>query len=107
MATGSEVSIAAEAYDKLQGSSIKVQLVSVPCIELLEKQDEAYKREIIGPETAKRIVVEAAIRQPWDKYLKPTDIFIGMKGFGESAPYQKLYEHFGITAAAIAGAAKK
>ncbi len=107
MATGSEVSIAAEAYDKLQSSSIKVQLVSVPCIELLEKQDEAYKREVIGPESAKRIVVEAALRQPWDKYMKPTDIFIGMKGFGESAPYQKLYEHFGITAAAIAGAAKK
>lgn len=107
MATGSEVSIAAEAYEKLQGTSIKVQLVSVPCIEFFEKQDEAYKRDVIGPESAKRIAIEAAIRQPWDKYLKPTDIFIGMKGFGESAPYQKLYEHFGITAAAIAAAAKK
>ncbi|MCB1537844.1 MAG: transketolase [Rhodospirillales bacterium] len=107
MASGSEVSIAYEAYEKLQSSSIKVQLVSVPCIELLEKQDEAYRREVIGPESARRIVVEAAIRQPWDKYLKPSDIFIGMKGFGESAPYQKLYEHFGITAAAIAGAAKR
>jgi transketolase len=107
MATGSEVSIAYEAYEKLQGTSIKVQLVSVPCIELLEKQDEAYKRETIGPKGTKRIVVEAAIRQPWDKYMDSTDIFIGMKGFGESAPYQKLYEHFGITAAAIAGAAKK
>ena len=107
MASGSEVSIAAEAYEKLQGTTIKVQLVSVPCIELLEKQDEAYKRDLIGPKGTKRIVVEAAIRQPWDKYMEPSDIFIGMKGFGESAPYQKLYEHFGITAAAIAGAAKK
>jgi len=106
MATGSEVSIAAEAYEKLQGSSIKVQLVSVPCIELLEKQDEAYKREVIGPNNAKRIVVEAALRQPWDKYMNSSDIFIGMKGFGESAPYQKLYEHFGITAAAITASAK-
>lgn len=107
MASGSEVSIAAEAYEKLQSTTIKVQLVSVPCIELLEKQDEVYKRDLLGPKGTKRIVVEAAIRQPWDKYMEPSDIFIGMKGFGESAPYQKLYEHFGITAAAIAGAAKK
>ncbi|MBU6235158.1 MAG: transketolase [Alphaproteobacteria bacterium] len=106
MASGSEVSIAFEAYEKLQGSSIKVQLVSVPCIELLEKQDEAYKRSVLGDKSAKRIVVEAAIRMPWDKYMGAGDIFIGMKGFGESAPYQKLYEHFGITAAAIASAAK-
>ena len=98
MATGSEVSIAAEAYEKLAGSSIKVQLVSMPCIEFFEKQTDDYKKTILGPKGAKRIVVEAAIRQPWDKYMEPTDIFIGMKGFGESAPYQKLYEHFGITA---------
>ncbi len=107
MASGSEVSIAAEAYEKLQASSIKVQLVSVPCIEFFEKQDEAYKREILGPETVKRIVVEAALRQPWDKYLKASDIFIGMKGFGESAPYQKLYEHFGITPKHIVDAVKE
>ena len=107
MASGSEVSIAFEAYEKLESTSIKVQLVSVPCIELLEKQDEDYKREITGGKSARRIVVEAAIRQPWDKYMDSGDIFIGMKGFGESAPYQKLYEHFGITAAAIAGAAKR
>lgn len=107
MASGSEVSIAFEAYEKLQGSSIKVQLVSVPCIELLEKQDEAYKKSVLGDKSTQRIVVEAALRQPWDRYMRDGDIFIGMKGFGESAPYQKLYEHFGITAAAIAGAAKK
>ena len=98
MASGTEVSIAHEAYEKLSTAGKKVQLVSVPCMELFNQQDKAYRREVLGPQSARRIAVEAAIRQSWDRYLNEDDVFIGMSGFGESGPYQKLYEHFGITA---------
>ncbi len=106
LASGSEVSIAAEAFEKLLEVNKKVQLVSMPCMELFNKQYEVYKREILGGTGAKRIAIEAAIRMPWDKYLRDGDAFIGMSTFGESAPYQDLYKHFGITAEAVVKAAK-
>ena len=68
-------------------------------------QDDATRRTVIGDAPVK-IAVEAAIRQGWDQIIGPDGIFIGMKGFGASAPYLKLYEHFGITAQAVAEAAK-
>jgi transketolase len=108
MASGSEVSIAAEAYEKLANEGKKVRLVSVPCLDLFEDQDDAYKMEVLGDVglPAKRIAVEAGIRQSWDRYLRPGDEFVGMNSFGESAPAEILYEHFGITADAIIKLAK-
>ncbi len=105
MATGSEVSLAVEAAEQLGKEGIAAAVVSVPCMELFNQQPADYRREVLG--TAPRIAVEAAIRQSWDRYLRDDDVFIGMGGFGASGPAEKLYEHFGITAAAVAEAGRR
>ena len=75
-------------------------------MELFEKQSDAYKQSITGGKTVK-VAIEAAIRQSWDHLIGSDGIFIGMKGFGESAPAPILYKHFGITAEAIVEAVSK
>jgi transketolase len=104
LATGSEVSIAYEAYQKLMAEGIAAVVVSLPCMELFAAQDDTYRNKVLG--TAPRIAMEAAARMSWERFLRPTDAFIGMKTFGESAPAPDLYKHFGITAEAIVSAAK-
>jgi transketolase len=98
--TGSEVEIALEAQKQLAAKNIAAEVVSVPSMELFEKQPHAYKQSIIGGKTIK-IAIEAAIRQSWDHLIGSDGIFIGMKSFGESAPAPVLYKHFGITAEAV------
>ena len=105
LASGSEVSIAMEARATLKEDGIGARVVSVPCMELFEQQNPATQADILG-NTPIRIAVEAAIRQSWDRFLRPQDIFIGMDGFGASAPAGQLFQHFGITADAIAAAAR-
>ena len=105
LATGSEVAIAAEARDLLQADGIGTRVVSLPCWKLFEEQAPDYRAAVLGPGTV-RIAVEAAVRSGWDRYIGPDGAFIGMTDFGASAPYQVLYEEFGITAAAIAEAAR-
>jgi transketolase len=99
-ATGSEVSIAVEARRRLQEQGIGTAVVSMPSWELFERQDAAYRAEVIGEGTL-RVGIEALARLGWDRYIGSDGIFVGMSGFGESAPYQELYEHFGITADAV------
>ncbi|AID34947.1 MULTISPECIES: transketolase [Mesorhizobium] len=104
IATGSEVEIARAAADLLlERHHMRVALVSMPCWELFEEQDEAYRAEVLG--TAPRIAVEAAARLGWDRWIGEGGAFVGMTGFGASAPAAELYRHFGITAEAIAAAA--
>jgi transketolase len=105
-ATGSEVEIALAARDKLQAHGHPTRVVSVPCFELFEQQSAAYREAIIGKSKIK-IAIEAGIRQGWDRFIGLDGIFIGMTGFGASAPIEQLYEHFGITADAAAKAAEK
>ncbi|MCG8690189.1 MAG: transketolase [Minwuiales bacterium] len=105
LATGSEVSLAVEARDRLQADGIGTRVVSMPCFELFDSQDEAYREEVLGPGTL-RIAVEAAVGFGWERYLGTDGVFVGMDGFGASAPYKQLYEEFGITAETIAGAAR-
>ena len=105
-ATGSEVSIALEAQALLADRGIAARVVSVPCMDLFHAQDEAYRKTVIGSAPV-RIAVEAAVRQGWDEIIGENGVFIGMKSFGESGPYKKVYEHFGITAEAVAEAAQK
>ena len=105
MASGSEISIAMEARAALKEDGIDARVVSVPCMELFEQQSPATKADVLG-DTTLRIAVEAAVQQSWDRYLRPQDIFIGMDGFGASAPAGQLFQHFGITAEAIAAAAR-
>ncbi len=104
IATGSEVSLALEAADKLAAEGIKAAVVSAPCLELFEQQDAAYRDTVLG--AAPRVVIEAAIQMGWDRYIGQNGAFIGMSGFGASAPAPALYEHFGITSDAAAKAAK-
>ncbi|MER2520899.1 MAG: transketolase [Bdellovibrionales bacterium] len=105
LATGSEVSLALEAQENLAKEGIAAAVVSMPCWELFEEQDEAYRNSVLG--TAPRIAIEAGVRHGWDIYLKgPKDSFIGMNSFGASAPAETLYAHFGITVEAVMEAAK-
>ncbi len=104
MASGSEVAIAVEAAALLAQDGIKAAVVSMPSFELFRDQPEAYRDATLGH--GPRVAVEAAIAQPWYEWLRPGDQFIGMTGFGASAPAKKLYEHFGITPAKVAEAAK-
>jgi transketolase len=104
LATGSEVSLAMEARKALQAQGIGTAVVSMPSWELFERQDDAYKASVLG--TGVRVGVEAAIRLGWDRWLGASGAFVGMAGFGESAPYQELYKHFGITAEAVVNAVK-
>jgi transketolase len=106
LATGSEVGVALAARDLLQADGISTAVVSMPCWELFERQDEAYRQSVLGAETV-RVAVEAAVGQGWERYLGLHGAFVGMTGFGASAPGGALYEHFGITAEAVATAAKK
>jgi transketolase len=100
LATGSEVEIACAAADALlAGHGIGAAVVSMPCWELFERQPPEYRRAVLG--TGPRIGIEAAARLGWDRYLGENGAFIGMSGFGASAPAAALYEHFGITAKAV------
>ena len=105
IASGSEVSLALAARDMLTKDGINARVVSAPCFELFAMQPDSYRRQVLGK--APRIGVEAAIRQSWDLFLRRKDGFVGMTGFGASAPAEKLFEHFGITPAAVAAEAKR
>lgn len=105
MATGSEVEIAMAARDTLQGEGIPTAVVSMPCWELFDAQDDAYKASVLGEGTAK-VGVEAAMRFGWDQYVGSDGGFVGMTGFGASAPAPELYKHFGITAENVVAEAK-
>ena len=105
LATGSEVMLAMAAQQQLAAAGIRAAVVSMPCWELFERQDAAYRQQVLG--TAPRVAIEAGIRMGWDRYLGDRGAFIGMSGFGASAPAEQLYEHFGITAQAMVDAAKQ
>jgi len=103
-ATGSEVSIAVEAQKLLAAKGVAARVVSVPCFELFAAQPEAARRAIIG-DAKVNVGVEAAVRQGWDAIIGSDGAFIGMSGFGASAPYKELYKHFGITPEGVADTA--
>ena len=104
-ASGSEVYLAVEAKAELDGKGKKVRVVSVPCMELFWQQDGSYIESLLCNKSQK-IAVEAAVRQSWDRFIGGHGTFIGMKGFGESAPAEELYQFFGITTDAIVSAVK-
>jgi transketolase len=105
-ASGSEVEIAVAAQKQLSAAGIATRVVSVPSLDLLLEQPKAQRKAIIGNAPVK-IAIEAAVRFGWDAVIGPDGVFIGMHGFGASAPAKDLYPHFGITAAAVVDAATK
>jgi transketolase len=98
-ATGSEIEIAVAARKLLADKGIRARVVSVPSLELFLSQPEDVRRKIIGSARIK-VAIEAGIRMGWDAVIGD-GVFIGMSGFGASAPYKELYKHFGITAEAV------
>ena len=107
MATGSEVELAIQAHGKLAVDGIKAKVVSMPSCELFEKQSDEYKQSVLTPQIKSRVAVEAGIRSGWDYYLGEKGQFVGMKGFGASAPADKLFDKFQITVEAVVSAVKK
>ncbi|RWA67767.1 transketolase [Mesorhizobium sp.] len=106
IATGSEVEIALAAAERLQTQhGIAAAVVSMPCWELFEEQDADYRKSVLG--SAPRVAVEAAARLGWDRWIGDTGAFVGMTGFGASAPAPDLYRHFDIIPEAVAAAALK
>jgi transketolase len=105
IATGSEVGVAMEARDLLAKDGVKAAVVSMPCWELFAAQPAAYRAGVLG--TAPRVGVEAAVGLGWERWLGEAGTFVGMQGFGASAPAAKLFAHFGITPAKVADAARK
>jgi transketolase len=104
-ATGSEVGVAVAARERLQAEGIGVRVVSVPCMELFEAQDAAYRRQALG-EAPVRVAVEAGLKLGWEAFLGSEGVFIGMNSFGASAPETSLYKHFGITPDAVVEAVR-
>lgn len=102
MATGSEVHLALEAAEILENNGISTRVVSIPCIELFEKQPESYRNEILPPEIKNRVSIEAGSTFGWHRWVGDSGITIGIDTFGLSAPYQEVFDHFGLTAEKIA-----
>ena len=104
-ACGSELSVAMAARDLLEADGIGARVVSTPCWELFAAQPADYQAQVIG-ETKVRVAVDAGVRMGWDRFIGADGVFVGMAGFGASAPAEVLYKHFGITAEAVAARAK-
>ena len=107
LSTGSEVAIALRAREQLQADGIPTAVVSMPCCELFDAQDDVYRAQVLGQPGSVRIAIEAAVRFGWDRYLGERGGFIGMVGFGASGPADALYEKFGITSMATVAEARR
>jgi transketolase len=103
-ASGTEVGIAVAAQKLLEAQGVPTRVVSTPCWALFDAQDQAYQIETIGVAPV-RVAVEAGVRMGWDRFIGEGGRFVGMDGFGASAPYPVLYEKFGVTAEAVVAAA--
>jgi transketolase len=105
LATGSEVALALQARARLQAYGIGCAVVSMPCFQLFDQQDLTYRKEVLG--VGLRIAIEAAAPFGWTRYVRQEDDVVGMRSFGASAPYEKLYKHFGITPGRIVELVRK
>jgi transketolase len=101
IASGSEVSVAYEAYEKLVAAGVAARVVSMPSWDLFERQPQSYRDEVLPPNVTARLAIEAAAPFGWERYIGSKGAVIGMTRFGASAPYQVLAEQFGFTAAHV------
>ncbi len=106
LATGSEIAVALEAAKMLEADGLSPQVVSMPCWKLFDKQDDKYKNSVIPRDVKARVAVEAGIEMGWRKWLGDDGVFIGMTGFGASAPGKVCFKEFGITPENVANAAR-
>jgi transketolase len=106
LATGSEVSLCVQAYEQLQGEGIAARVVSMPCWDLFEEQDQAYRDSVLPPSVGARVAVEQAGPLGWDRYVGATGEKIVMNSYGASAPIAKLQAKFGFTLENVVRAAR-
>ncbi|MDG6895795.1 transketolase [Volucribacter amazonae] len=107
IATGSEVELAVKAFEQLTAEGKKVRVVSLPCTNVFDRQDENYKQQVLPKEVTKRIAIEAGITDAWYKYVGFEGRVIGMHSFGESAPADELFKLFGFTVENVVATAKE
>jgi transketolase len=107
IATGSEVALCIAAYETLIGEGVAVRVVSMPCWELFEAQERAYRDAVLPPGVTARVTVEAASPIGWDRYAGQDGAILAMRSFGTSAPAQNLMKKFGFTAADVLTAARQ
>ena len=107
LASGSEVSLAYEAYLVLTEQGISSRVVSLPCWELFDEQEEAYREHVLPHSCQKRVSIEAGVTMGWQRYIGTRGIALGVDRFGASAPYQTIYKEYGLTAEAMVQAAKR
>ncbi len=104
--TGSEVDLAVKARTDLAKDGIRARVVSLPSFELFDAQPESYRRSVLPPDVTARVAVEAGVTFGWERYVGPKGAAVGIDRFGASAPYQAIYEHVGLTPAAVAARAR-
>ncbi len=105
--TGSEVSICMGAYEKLVAEGIQARVVSLPSWRLFDEQPAEYRDAVLPPGVTRRIAVEAGVKLGWEKYIGPSGKFVGMRGYGASAPINTVMKHFGFTVDNVLAAAKE
>ncbi|CAM3257863.1 transketolase [Stackebrandtia soli] len=107
LASGSEVSLAMEAQERLRGEGVAARVVSVPCMEWFDAQSKTYQDSVLPPSVRARVSVEAGITMPWRRLVGDAGECVGIEHFGASAPYERLFAEFGITTDAVVAAAKR
>jgi transketolase len=104
--TGSEVALAMSAAAELAGDGVKVRVVSMPCTDLFDAQDDAYRESVLPPSVSARVAIEAGVTAGWWRYVGDQGRVIGIDRFGESAPANELFEHFGFSTGNVVTVAK-
>jgi transketolase len=107
IATGSELQIAVEARKVLEDDGVPTRVVSMPCVEWFEEQDDAYRESVLPDSVRARVSVEAGIAMPWFKYLGSTGEPVSIEHYGASADYQTLFREFGFTTENVVAAARR
>ncbi|WP_211901701.1 transketolase [Saccharopolyspora erythraea] len=107
IATGSEVELAVEARKTLEADGVATRVVSMPCVEWFDAQDDAYREQVLPRGVRARVVVEAGIAQPWYRFAKDSGEIVSIEHFGASADYKTLFKEFGFTADAVVAAARR
>jgi transketolase len=107
IATGSEVALAVSAADVLAADGVAVRVVSMPCVDLFQTQDAAYREQVLPAATTARVVIEAGVTETWWRYAGSAGRVIGLDRFGESAPANELFEHFGFSTDNVVAVARE
>ena len=106
MGTGSEVQVAVAARELLAADGIRARVVSLPCLEWFEEQEEAYRETVLPPTVKARVSVEAGVKQGWREYVGDHGRIVSIDHYGASADFARIYEEFDITGEAVANAAR-